>query len=336
MPNVKALSWEGYSPVDNIIFVAHASYEMERSLHVAKTLVAANQPYSAIFIATERTLRRDENYAKSLRELILLADKNSTIPSMPVICERVDLINLLIKLKAKLESLIEVSHQNFVVDISVFPKDRLWVTLDLIANMFPNSSISLGYTEPVSYNTEESPTGWLSKGVAEVVPILGFNGRQDPNKSSLLIVNTGHENERMTIAINNREPRKLILISQGSSQHNENSSTAATRILNKLLEDFGSIVDRDYFFDIDSRDYEGVHKAVSIIFDEFSDEYNISVASFGTKVQSIGALMACRNNRRIEAIYAQPQIYHQEAYSAGVGASWRIDLPFGKGNTSIN
>lgn len=148
MSSISSLNWDDFSSTDSTIFVAHASYELERSLHVAKALVAAQRPYSGIFIATKKTLLKDQNYAESLRQLKLLLDEKSAVVSAEVICERVDLINLLLSLKRKFANLLSVNCPRFVVDISVFPKDRLWVTIDLISNMFPNCPISLGYTEP--------------------------------------------------------------------------------------------------------------------------------------------------------------------------------------------
>ena len=233
---------------------------------------------------------------------------------------------MLRKAEEHIGNLPGVAPTTFLLDISVFPKDRLWVLVDLLSRISPRSRVALTYTEPEAYDTELSPGGWLSKGVVEVISLPGFNGRQDPNKRSLLILNTGHENERMTITVNNREPNVIVLLAQGQKQHSALSRSAAARIVSKLREDYGSIVDQESLFDIDARDFLAVRSAIRHIYDVKQSEYNISVAFFGTKLQAIGALLACQENRRIEALYAQPQIYHRQKYSEGVGSSWMVTV----------
>lgn len=303
------------------ILIAHASYELERSLHVPSLLFCNNTiPDEMVAIASSKTLEKSSRYAESFSKLCSFGSK--TLHFEPIVKGRAELIGMLFDFELFLKNASITPFHKFIIDISTFPKDRLWVIVDLLCTLFPKNEVLIAYTEPEIYNTEESIDGWLSKGVSDVAPIPGFNGRQDPTKPTLLIMNIGHENERVTITINNREPQKIILLSQSSSQHNTLSGETSKKILRKLQDNYGSIVEKQFFFEVDSHDPFAVRDRVNEISNLFQSDYNISVAMFGTKIQSIGALLACRRNRRIEAVYAKPQLYHHENYSKGIGKTW--------------
>lgn len=304
------------------IFIVHASFELARSNYAANYIFSKTEtvPDAVIVIANSARLESDQQCARSFLNLVDLAERSSHLYS--ITRNRAELLELLNDLNHILAKLAITNRHRFVVDISTFPKDRLWVIIDLIGNVYPDSPISIIYTEPEIYNTEQVVDGWLSKGVSEISPILGFNGRQNPIKPTLLILNIGHENERVTITVNNREPQKIILLKQSEIQHNTLSGASAHKILRKLQDSYGNIVEKDIFFEVDSHDPFAVRDRIQEISSRFHDEWNISVAMFGTKMQSIGALLACRENRRIEAVYARPQLYHAEAYSKGIGHCW--------------
>lgn len=316
----------GFCENKSSIYITHASYELDRSLNVTINLSNHIKPLATFILATTKTLAEDDNYKSSFHRLMDLSSKFSNTPSRPVITDRNDLVDMLRALEAHLHTIRYTEPITFFVDFSVFPKDRLWVVIDLVYRLFRNPSFCLFYTEPLSYSTEKSTSGWLSKGVSRVSPIPGFNGRQNPEKPNLMVLITGHENERMSITINNREPHKLILIGQGSQQHGDITTEIPRRILEQLMKDYGNIVDAEQSIAIGSRDAMSTKIAIEKIFTLNDCEFNISIAPFGTKAQSLGALIACLNNRKIEAVYAQPQIYHREAYSSGVGDTWLFQL----------
>lgn len=327
MTNLDRFDWSRIAAGANVVVVCHASYELERSCYVAETVPPSVSLAAALVVGTSSTLEADAKYKESWNRLLKSLSKDEMMQPVQILESRSELMSVLEKAKLALQPLSLLSDVVVVFDISVFPKDRLWVLIDLVGRLLPNARLALAYTEPEIYDTELSSTGWLSKGVVEVVPLPGFNGRQDPDKRSLLVLNTGHENERMSITINNREPQRLILLTQGKGQHSHLSGPTAKKIVEKLREDYGNIVNNESVFEVDSRDYLGVRDAIRKIYETESAEYNISVAFFGTKVQSVGALLACQENRRLEALYARPQVYHREGYSAGVKGAWMLLLP---------
>ena len=200
------------------------------------------------------------------------------------------------------------------------------MVLDYFKRINSRLKLFVSYTEPKQYSTEVEPDGWLSKGVKRLIRVPGFNGHQNPSKKSLLVVIVGHEIERMQITIKNIEPQKIVLVGQGVQQHGDATPQLPKRIADKLGADYAGIVDISGSIEIGSRAYRETQSSIQNIFARYSDEYNMTVAGNGTKLQSLGALLACQENRAIAAVYAEPQIYNASDYSSGTGGTWILQL----------
>jgi hypothetical protein len=325
MRSAVRFDWDFFTEYDAVIVLCHASYELERSKKIICNTPPGLPLQRGVISASIGTLKVDANYRQSLQELsATFAKLPSTKPPTNILTDRSELMQFLKELDAAMKGVSNSPNVAVLIDISVFPKDRLFLAVDYFVRSLPQVKIVLGYTEPKSYDTDARTDGWLSKGVVEVVSLPGFNGRQDPSKMSLLILNTGHENERMSITINNREPQKLVLIAQGDEQTSVLTGRYAQRLFNRIRSDYGAIVDEESIVKANSKDIDSVRLAILDVYAKFAHEYNISVAFLGTKIQAIGALLACQGNRSIEAVYAQPQIYHRERYSQGVGDSYMV------------
>lgn len=327
MNSVRRFSWDSFKAFSHLVFICHASYELERSQKIIFDAPEDVIIDRCVISASKSTLRLDSNYRKSLEGLSsAVARSAANTAPVVVLTERSELLQFIREVEVALRGVKNDGSTCVLLDISVFPRDRLFVTIDLVQRVLPLAVISLGYSEPREYSTDNQETGWLSKGVIEVISLPGFNGRQDPSKKSLLILNMGHENERMSITINNREPQRLVLIGQGDEQSSSMSGNYAARLFRKIQSDYGSILGKNDLIRANSRDMISVRDCILEVYGRYSKEYNIAVAFLGTKIQAIGALMACQKNRDIEAVYAQPQIYHREEYSKGVSDSYVIAL----------
>lgn len=323
----QAFDWENFREFSKVVVVCHASYELERSQKIVLSAPGALAIHRYVISASTSTLKIDENYRKSLDGLssAVAMSRNAEAPIV-LLTERSELMGFIRKLDGAIADVPNESSTCVMLDISVFPRDRLFVGIDLIQRILPRARVVLGYSEPREYDTDKQDRGWLSKGVIEVVSLHGFNGRQDPGKRSLLVLNMGHENERMSITINNRDPQKLVLIAQGSEQSSLRSGSFAAELFQRIKSDYGSIIDSTDLISANSKDLASVRDTILDVCDRYGNEYNVSVAFLGTKIQAIGALLACQANRNIEAVYAQPQIYHRESYSEGVTDSYMIAL----------
>lgn len=325
MNAIQKFDWLFFKSFSRLVLVCHASYELERSQKIILDAPETIAIERCVISASTSTLRLDPNYRKSLEGLSSAVARSATNAApVVVITERSDLLTFIRELELALRGVRDDAGTCVLLDISVFPRDRLFVAVDLVQRILPRAEIVLGYSEPREYSTDKQEGGWLSKGVIEVVSLPGFNGRQDPAKKSLLILNMGHENERMSITINNREPQRLVLIGQGDEQSSPLSGRYAAQLLRKVQSDYGSILLQGDLIRANSKDMQSVRDSILHVYDRYSYEYNISVAFLGTKIQAIGALMACQQNRDIEAVYSQPQIYHREEYSRGVSDSYMM------------
>lgn len=327
MTKIARFDWSALDTFARVVIVCHASYELARSQKLVLSAPSTVPIERCIISASISTLKLDANYRSSLEGLSSAIARSRTARAPDVLLsERADLLGFIRQLHDFLEGVPDEHQTCVLLDISVFPRDRLFVAIDLIRRLLPHSAIRIGYSEPNVYSTDRPEGGWLSKGVVEVISLPGFNGRQDPAKQSLLVLNVGHEIERMSITINNREPQKLILIGQGDEQLSGSTGGFAARLLAKIQSDYGPIVDLRDNIRANSKDVLAVRDGILDVYDRFGEQFNISVAFLGTKVQAIGALLACQKNRNIEAVYAQPQLYHREAYSDGVSDSYMLAL----------
>lgn len=308
------------------LLLSHASFE-PRSMTIVSRDLRQLGVTRAFVVGSKSSLQRIDAYRKSEQAIVQrMVDVNASVITLHF--DRENLLGYLQRLDQETrQAFDQVEFDAIIVDSTTFPKDRLWLTIDYLKLSHPEVRLIVLYVEPDAYNTEIVPEGWLSAGVKRVLAIPRFNGYQHSERPTLLTVIVGHEKERMQITVRNMEPQKLVLIEQGSQQHGSSSSpTIPTELVTYIGMDFTHIIDFSKRYSAGSRDHLAVYRAIVDIYDRFGADYNIVVSANGTKLQSLGALMACRENRRMAAVYTEPQIYNNESYSKGSGSIWCLDL----------
>ena len=309
------------------LFLAHASYE-PRSTAIAMRDLSKLRIARAFVVASSMSLQKLDAYQESERTITRRMDEIG-VSTTTLSFDRDRLFDYLERLDAEIkESFGQCKFDAFIMDATTFPKDRLWLTLDYLKLSRPDVRLIVLYVEPDAYNTEIVPdgAGWLSAGVKRVSAMPRFNGYQHSDRPTLLTVIVGHEKERMQITVRNIEPQKLVLIEQGAQQHGTASPTLPSELAAYIGADFSHVIDLDKRYSAGSRDYVAVYNAIGDIFERFGKKYNVIVSANGTKLQSIGALMACRENRNLTAVYTEPQVYNNESYSKGSGATWVLEI----------
>lgn len=319
---------DSYGQTDTeTLFVCHASYEVDRARKTIESL-SSTKHFStikhALVIGTSTSIDTVPAYRNCFFGLIEALSQGGGLKPHPLIFPRSDLVGMTKAVDALMGEYLRSYRGAVVIDASVFPKDRFWMLMDYFTHVNPSIRVFVVYTEPAHYATELNTDGWLSKGVKRIIRVPGFNGRQNPRKQSLLVLIVGHEKERMEITIKNVEPQKIVLIGQGLQQHGNAIPMLPRWIVDQLGDDYSNLVDRDGSVEIGSRDHLGTKQAIQAVFDRFEVEYNVIISANGTKLQSLGALLACQENRAIAAIYAEPQIYNSQAYSVGVAQTWVV------------
>jgi hypothetical protein len=315
---------EGVALVGDTLFICHASYECRAYGVTDNTLDGFSISQSVVF-GTTKSVGCNDQYRKCFHDLIGRLTHVSVCSPHPILVERHELVLMVRLLDAALGDIIRGEINNVVIDASVFPKDRLWVVVDYIQRVSRSTKVFILYMEPVSYSTENGNPGWLSKGVKRLMPIPGFNGRQSAEKKTLLVVIVGHEEERVQITVRNIEPNKVLLIGQSADIYDEGAPRLSNFIVKRLGHDYSHIIDFNERFIAGSRDYLAVRDSISLIYEKYSGQYNIVVAVNSTKLQSLGALIVCRERRAITAVYAEPQVYNTHR-TEGFGKIWGVGL----------
>lgn len=327
--NVKEVS-EGYESIgvlpSRALFLAHASYE-PRSKAIASRDLRPLGIQRAFVVASSASLYKLSAYQESRETITRRLEAFGAV--VTTLCfERDRLLGYLQKLDLEIqEAFKDDPFDALIVDATTFPKDRLWLTIDYLKISRPNVRLIVFYVEPASYNTEAPQgDGWLSAGVKRVSSIPRFNGYQHSDRPTLLTVVVGHEKERMQITVRNLEPQKLVLIHQGQQQHGSTSPVLPSQLAAHIGADFLHVIDAGKRYEAGSRDFLAVYEAIRDIYARFGAEYNIIVSANGTKLQSIGALLACREKRSITAVYTEPQVYNNDSYSSGARATWVLEI----------
>jgi hypothetical protein len=310
------------------LFICHASYEKDRAVCALDETLRSKAKQclsSAIVIATKESLENIRGYRDCFEGLKTRLGPIVQSSLEPIIFSRPELVGMTRAIHTAAGPLLRTSLRSVVVDASVFPKDRLWMVLDYVKRVNPDLAIFVVYTEPAHYATDVDPDGWLSKGVKRLIRVPGFNGHQNPSKKALLALIVGHEQERMQITIRNIEPHRIVLVGQGWQQHGNVTPHLPQRIVRQLGTDYANLVDTSGSVEVGSRDYRATQEAVHRIHSRYDTAYNIIVAGNGSKLQSLGAMMACQENRAIAAVYAEPQVYN-ESRSSGTDHTWVLKL----------
>jgi len=209
--------------------------------------------------------------------------------------------------------------ESITVDVSTFPRQELIVLLRVLESLPHLPRIRLFYTEPGEYGTE-TPSGWLTRGVKSVRTVPGFGGIQQPGKKKLLIMFLGHEDERAAITWKRHQPETTITIFPDPNYRKE---------LNGIVERthqilFTKLASAKIYAPVAARGIEEAQNAVLELWEEYQKTHFLVVAPLGTKLQSLGVYRAAKLKRDIQITYAVPSVYNFNAYSEGVGTTWKI------------
>lgn len=310
-------------PSGKTLLFCHASFE-PRSTAIVNAGIGGADIYQCFVLATKETHEQLPSYRDSASTLTSYFSENSDRPASLIVHERSSTVQWVDSIHSCLQKLSLTDIRNVVVDITTFPRDRLWTLIDYFARLPHALNVFTIYAEPDEYSTEKQD-GWLSRGIRLVKDIAGFNGTQHTEKKSLLIVVMGREHDRPHLTISNREPDKVVLVARPNDQFKLDQRKSTNSILQRIFSEIHTEV---VIWDsqVNPKEVWSTKQAILEISNKFENEFNISVASFGTKLQSLGVLLACRSNKDIQGIYAEPQTYNTNDYSEGTNSIWIIDL----------
>jgi predicted glycoside hydrolase/deacetylase ChbG (UPF0249 family) len=79
-------------------------------------------------------------------------------------------------------------------------------------------------------------------------------------------------------------------------------------------------------FHVKTFDYKDTLRTLEAVHDEMWDQHNLSIAQFGSKLQSLGTALFCHIHPEIRLWFAVPKKYNATQYSEGCKATWVIEL----------
>ena len=298
------------------LLITCASYE-ERSTLSSRLLSPRYQAESAVvFAASEfRDIGKTPQYFQRITKELKSHCRQGPTPIFFDLASPLDLVQKLQMFLANLNS--QHALKCVTIDITTFPRQALLLLIRYIDSHPHRRVIRLLYAEPKRYATEESKKGdrWLTRGVLSVKSVPQFGGVQFPRRAKLLVVILGHEGERTHITVRRHQPDKIILISQGLQQHHRGLREIARQENEQIISIYG---EKSFWkSDLPSRGVAETERIIKNIYDKHRYTHNMFLAPNGTKLQLVGAYLACRHLPEIQVTYAVPAIYNWQKYSTG-------------------
>jgi hypothetical protein len=212
-----------------------------------------------------------------------------------------------------------------VVDVTTFPRDRMYLLVDYLLLKFPDNALHIVYFQPESYGTE-SDAGWLSRDVHSIRPVPRLNGRSRVGAKRLLAMIVGHERARAYGTAVTLEADQMLLFGQGEEQYRAGRAHYANDIVRTICADFqGTAREADVVY-LGARNFAAAEEACSKLYNKYHDEYDISLVSYGSKLQSLGFLLAARAQREMRLMHSKVQAYNVVDYSKGIGDCWVVEI----------
>ncbi len=288
------------------LFICASGFE-SRSISFALLLNAVQIRDSIIF-------HQQENYSTSEknRDLIKNHLSNLNIIEFPK-NKPFDTFEIFIE---NIENYIKQTFENekleIVVDITAFTRETLLILLRAltIPHIIEYTNIKLIYMPAQSYQEE-----WMTKGVREIRPILGYSGLLSPSKPSLLVMLIGFEEERMRTVIDIFEPFNILLGKPcRESSINEGLFTISERKYDDLKSEYEHLLIDDGFT-FSCQDIQKTKNVILDIYNKYSGNYNIIIAPLNNKISTIGVAFAALKEEGIQVCYPSANQYNIENYS---------------------
>jgi hypothetical protein len=222
-------------------------------------------------------------------------------------------------LKDSLEAVIQGDRaQCVLVDVTTFTHESLLILVKLLQELVkPHDTPFFVYTSAEEYSVGlEDEDKWLSKGVADVRSVLGYPGRTVPSLPTHLVVLTGYEHDRALRLIEVFEPDYISLgfgkPGTATSKKHQDANEHFCRLLEKALSFYERQAVEFTFSCCEPIDA----KAAILEVARARDRSNVVVAPMNTKMSTLGAALAVREDESIQICYAQAEHYNFGAYSS--------------------
>lgn len=199
---------------------------------------------------------------------------------------------------------IGISDQLLCIDISTMPRFLIWFVMHF--SEFYNNTIECVYFKPERY--EECD--WLTSDAEEPRLVFKHSGQYLPDQSTILIIQTGFDIERVNQLIYSYEPERVFLGVQVGEQFDnaiKNTKKHKEHLKYQEIE----------FFELDAYSGDYGYSSVESIILNNKDRYNIVLSSFGPKPTSLAMFKLNKYYPEVGLSYVLVKNYNTH-YSHGV------------------
>ena len=173
------------------------------------------------------------------------------------------------------------------------------------------------YSGAQSYNTlnKDKNLKWLSRGIKEVHPILGYSGNIDISKDIELLIISGYEYLRAIDIIEKLEPNKVTIYctdSKNSTSENINESELSIYYSN-IIKSKSTDYNIDEPIIINAND---IYNSYEVIIDYIEkSKNNIIIAPLNNKITTIATGLVGIKKDNVQICYAPAIVYNVKDYS---------------------
>jgi hypothetical protein len=310
---------------DMDLFVCSASFE-DRCLTVAKALKNKVQ-FSKSLLFFSSTSELSKKNKTTLNELLSEGDVIET--QLSVSSPQLTASNI----ARSMNECIGDGYCKVLLDATTFTHEQLLIIIKFLSylqgNRLNKIDLTITYSGATTYgvNLEDPEDFWLSRGIREIRPVIGFSGRFRTGQATQLILLVGFEHERARAAIEYVEPGILTL---GAGRKNDSISAALADTNQRFYEKLSTFIENV------SHTFSDVNKFEVSVIDSMTardellrvanpDSNNVIICPMNTKISTIGAALAALRDPRIQLMYVEPLEYNELGYSQS-----DTDIRYGK------
>ena len=216
---------------------------------------------------------------------------------------------------ATFKNIANRNYKNILLDITCFTHETLLIILQVIRNYLHNSNIACAYVNALDYSIGDIGTDkWLSRGISEIRPILGYAGNIEPAKKTHLIMIVGYEIDRAYAIINELEPNS-IAIGYGKAEHSTTEKNkSSNELYSNLLLNASALYYNISSFEIRCTDPIATADAILLQASMHKDK-NLIVVPLNNKLSTLGVALAHYKNDNLQVCYAKALEYNIQNYS---------------------
>ena len=282
----------------------------------------------------EYSTNADDNEANRPELEACLGQLSNSVESIR--CEEQDFPSTLSKLLDAVEGTDKSHPPRVTFDISVAANRLLLRTIGVLLQR--NISLRILYSEAGTYHpTEEEfkknfqswatdETLGLEQGVSEVLPSKEQPGHHlDPLPNCIIVFPT-FKAARARAVIAAIDPSLLAAPGKSVYWMLGEPHLPEDKWRLKAMAKINGVAQGLPQFNVKTFDYKDTLRTLEFIHGHMWEQHNLSIAQFGSKLQTLGTSLFCFLHPEVRLWYAIPRKYNAANFSDGCKATWALDF----------